>query len=188
MVNPDEFRGVARGVGFLHYATDGSTRTQAGVKKNPLPSVGNCCTLRQTKDALGRTARKFRTVWESQNENSLPAAIIFKMPIPWNRGQPLSAGAGVTFEEMYPKLRDVSIEYEERVVFRGDDFTRPSKNEIFSAREMGPNVRCGNQNCNGGYLFQSVIDSMVESGQSVKEGRMRCEGTERVVRGQELGV
>jgi len=104
------------------------------------------------------------------------------MLVPWNRGKPLFVGTILTFDEMYPKFEAVSIEYEECGVFKGDDSMRLPKNERSSVREMGPNVRCGNPDCNSGYLFQAVIDSMVAGGEAKREGRMSCHGTERVIR------
>jgi hypothetical protein len=86
---------------------------------------------------------------------------------------------------MYPHLEAVRVEYEERGVFK--DLVLEAKgprNEAFSVREFGPSVKCSNPNCDGGYLFQVVVDSMIADGEAKREGPMWCRGTECVV-GQE---
>jgi hypothetical protein len=55
--------------------------------------------------------------------------------------------------------------------------------QTFSVRQMeNAAISCGNPECDGGYFFQTVIDSMVAGGEAKREGRMSCQGMERGVR------
>jgi hypothetical protein len=103
------------------------------------------------------------------------------MAIPWKRDRPLFAGREVSFEECYPNLEDVRVEYEERGSFGDPGIDSPQTNYFF-IRKFGPNVKCGNSECGGGYLFQTIADSIVSAGEVTRKGHMRCGGIEKMGR------
>jgi hypothetical protein len=100
------------------------------------------------------------------------------MAIPFDRGRPMFARTR-SFEEAFPTLEDVMIEYVESGIIGDDVLTHEAPKEKIRLRTFGAAVRCGNPECRTGkYAFDSIVNEMLAKGESVMEGRMRCGGTE----------
>jgi hypothetical protein len=105
------------------------------------------------------------------------------MAVPWKCDKPLFV-AEKSFEDKYPNLRDIRVEYEERGAFGDPGIGEPVKDE-FSLRAIGPKVKCKNLECGFGYDFEPVADSLIGTMARRREGHMLCQGV-GVAIGQKL--
>ena len=81
------------------------------------------------------------------------------------------------FDEVFPDLDDVKIEYKETGNF--ESYAIMEKTGIHSVRQQGGLVRCGNPFCRqGGYEMDFDIHDMIHDGVSERVGHKMCEGSE----------
>jgi hypothetical protein len=104
---------------------------------------------------------------------------------PWKVGKSLYFPVEISFDEKYPELKDIRVEYEERGAFGDPGIVEPVK-DGFSFRDFGPRVRCKNPECGFGYDFETIADAMVADAAKPREGRMQCSGVGKTI-GQRMG-
>lgn len=82
-----------------------------------------------------------------------------------------------TFEEVFPELEDVKIEYTESGHF--DYPHSQGSTRVHSVRRQGGLIRCSNTFCRqGGYEMDFDIHDMIRDGVSEREGHKMCAGSE----------
>jgi hypothetical protein len=81
------------------------------------------------------------------------------------------------FEDVFPELDDVKIEYTETGDF--DYFSPQGRTGVHSVKRQGGLIRCSNPFCRqGGYEMDFDIHDMIRDGVSEREGHKQCAGSE----------
>ena len=92
---------------------------------------------------------------------------------PKDRSDRVFAGPLKRFEQVFPKLDDVIVEYTEF------EHTRELQKGLHSVKADGGLMRCGNDRCyRGGYELDFKIHEMVREGVTEKTFELDCLGAE----------
>lgn len=82
-----------------------------------------------------------------------------------------------TFDDVFPELEDVEIEYTESGHFEYPGSQGSTR--VHSVRRQGGLIRCSNPACRqGGYEMDFDIHDMIRGGVSEREGHKMCAGSE----------
>jgi hypothetical protein len=102
-------------------------------------------------------------------------------------GVPLERSSGLfglsdRFEAEFPTIQDAIIRFTE------SDFGNSPKTGVWSLRNNGPVMSCGNPSCQrGGYNLANEVHNMIYAGMSEREIRLSCNGDEGSPKGRRLG-
>jgi hypothetical protein len=92
---------------------------------------------------------------------------------PLNRSNRIFVGPPVSFEEAFPGIEDVTVEFTEYA------YGTERRKGTFSIRRQGAQMRCSNDRCyRGGYEFDFTVHEMIHKRETHREIEMRCEGDE----------
>jgi hypothetical protein len=93
---------------------------------------------------------------------------------PLNRKNRVFAGPLKSFDEVFPELEDVTVEYTEFELAQ-----QKKRGGVFSVRSQGGQMRCGNSACfRGGHEFDFMIQDMVRNHETQREIELHCKGDE----------
>lgn len=91
------------------------------------------------------------------------------------RGPRVFGGSKQRFDEVFPDLEDVSVDYVE-----SEHFVSLTNNRTFSMRRDGGRLPCGNSDCaGGGYEFGGIVRQMRQDNKNSQEIRELCKGREQ---------
>lgn len=102
-------------------------------------------------------------------------------------GVPLERASGLfgmssKFESEFPTIDDAIIRFTE------SDFGNSPKTGVWSLRNSGPVMSCGNPRCQrGGYNLANEVQMMIYAGMSEREIRLSCNGDEGSPKGRRPG-
>ena len=103
------------------------------------------------------------------------------MGIPLERPRGLF-GSSDKFESEFPTIEDAVIR------FTGSDFGNSPRTGVWSLRNNGPVMSCGNPRCQrGGYNLAGEVHNMIYAGTNEREIRLSCNGDEGSPKGRRPG-
>ena len=103
------------------------------------------------------------------------------MGVPQERSTGLF-GSSSKFESEFPSLSDAVIQFTE------SDYGNSLKSGVWSLRNNGPVMACGNPKCKrGGYNLASEVRNMIYANMSEREIRLSCSGDEGSPKGRRVG-
>jgi hypothetical protein len=106
---------------------------------------------------------------------------VYKMGEPMDRSRRVF-GSLATFDEVFPELEDVLVEFVER------DFVFEKRSGTWHLHGQGGVMPCGNPSCRrGGYELDKDIRLMLRAGVLQKTIQLSCRGDEGSPQGRKIG-
>jgi hypothetical protein len=97
---------------------------------------------------------------------------------PLDRGGRFFFRPTATFETAFPTLDDARVEFIEHGKGGAEDETADLlEKKSVRLKGFGGAIKCSDPECHGGYDIDSLVHEMIRTGEIVKDGRKRCDGT-----------